>query len=752
METDTRHLTCRILAADDEPSILKLYQRILSPPPSRGRGLQDLADLEERLFGKGSGEEVAVDFELTTCHQAKEAVSAVQEALETSRPFAMAFLDIRMPPGPDGVWAAEQIRRLDPNIEIVIVTGYSDVSPDEILSRVPPAHKLLYLQKPFHANEMLQFSRALGAGWHAENDLQQLRKQLEDAVALRTRELTRTNSLLAEDIARRKAVQVQLEESETRYRHLFENAHDMIQSVDAEGRFLFVNQSWKNIMGYAEAEMNGLTLFDVIHPDSLVHCRKEFQKVLAGEPLKDIDVVFKQKNGGAVILEGSVVPRKINGKVSATHGFFRDVTARKAAEAQIRRNLEIQSVINRLLSLSLETLEFDEILSRSLDLIISLPHFVFEEKGCIFLMDQESQTLVLSAYKRQSSEEIVHCRTVEPDQCLCGKAAVSQKILFADSDDDRHDIRWEGMLPHGHCCVPIIRSGRTLGVLNLFLKPGHLRESWEEEFLRAVANALAGIIVRENAEKAKEKIEAQLYQAQKMEALGTLASGIAHDFNNILAAIMGNTELALFSEECPDPVRESLTEVHKASQRAVDLVKQILTFSRKDKGGTLPLRVGDMVQEVVLLLKSSLPPAITIVHSIGAEDARVESNPTHIHQILMNLCTNAAHAMGETGGLLEVIQRQVLITPLSKDVPETLASGAYIRLSVSDTGHGIKADALERIFDPYFTTKKQEEGTGLGLSVVHGIVEHLKGAVAVESKPGTGTTFHVYLPALDPET
>ena len=156
-----------------------------------------------------------------------------------------------------------------------------------------------------------------------------------------------------------------------------------------------------------------------------------------------------------------------------------------------------------------------------------------------------------------------------------------------------------------------------------------------------------------------------------------------------------------------------------------------------------------MVQEVAIMMKSSLPPSINIVQSIEAEDSLIESNPIHIHQILMNLCTNAAHAMGEKGGILELKQTKILIEKSTKDAPASLALGTYIKIRISDTGQGIEADAIERIFDPYFTTKKPGEGTGLGLSVVHGIVERLKGAITVVSEPGTGTIFHVYLPMLE---
>lgn len=241
-------------------------------------------------------------------------------------------------------------------------------------------------------------------------------------------------------------------------------------------------------------------------------------------------------------------------------------------------------------------------------------------------------------------------------------------------------------------------------------------------------------------------MEKQLTQTQKMEAMGTLAGGIAHDFNNLLGGIIGYTDLAMRKADKDSPLQKYLDQVLTASRRATDLVKQILTFSRsEDKEKKEPVQLSLIVKEALKLLRSTLPETIEIISKIEAKECFILANPTQFHQVIMNLCTNAAHAMKNNGGIMEV---RLTEETIEDAVYKGINPGPHIRLTVSDTGYGIKQEVLDKIFDPFFTTKKPGEGTGMGLAVVHGIVEGHNGHISVFSKEGQGTTFSILVPTV----
>jgi PAS domain S-box-containing protein len=253
------------------------------------------------------------------------------------------------------------------------------------------------------------------------------------------------------------------------------------------------------------------------------------------------------------------------------------------------------------------------------------------------------------------------------------------------------------------------------------------------------------VTARRQAQADKEQLEAQLRQSQKMEALGTLAGGIAHDFNNILGAILGYGELAQQIAAEGTPSRRYLDSVMHAAERAKILVEGILGFSRSGLGEHAPVNIRSVVSETLELLEASLPAGIRLESRLDAGDAAVIGDATYLHQVAMNLCTNAIQAM-EGGGVLSVSLERVEISESRALSRGSLAPGPYVRLIVGDTGAGIPATVLERMFDPFFTTKNVGEGTGLGLALVHGIVADLGGAIGVTTEVGGGTKFEVWLP------
>jgi nitrogen-specific signal transduction histidine kinase/ActR/RegA family two-component response regulator len=247
----------------------------------------------------------------------------------------------------------------------------------------------------------------------------------------------------------------------------------------------------------------------------------------------------------------------------------------------------------------------------------------------------------------------------------------------------------------------------------------------------------------------RKRLEEQLRQSQKMEAVGTLAGGIAHDFNNILGVIFGYAELSQDLAAGNSVLENNLSQILKAADRAKNLVSQILAFSRKNESDVKPLRAHLVIKEALKLLRASLPSTISIITDIDGTHDIVVADATQLHQIIMNLCTNAAYAMQHSGGTLEVKLKPLTLDEHSVRSYTGIAPGAYVQLSVKDTGMGIPADILDRIFEPFFTTKDVGRGTGMGLSVVHGIVKSLKGDVKVYSEPGRGAVFHVLLPRVE---
>jgi PAS domain S-box-containing protein len=354
-------------------------------------------------------------------------------------------------------------------------------------------------------------------------------------------------------------------------------------------------------------------------------------------------------------------------------------------------------------------------------------------------------TYVSPSVKRQrgySAEEAMALsieETLTPSSCELAMDIFSQELALEESGEEYDRARTrtieveqlcrDGSTVWGEVTASFLwgKGGKPVGVLGVTRDISERKQAGEE----------------------KANLEKQLQQAQKMEAIGTLAGGIAHDFNNILYSIMGNTEMTI--EDVPEGslARSNMERVLKATKRAKDLVKQILAFSRQSRQERKPLKVQTILEETLQMLRSSLPTTIEIQQDIDMKCGPVLADPTQIHQVIMNLCTNAYHAMREKGGKMGVTLTEVNID--SDDFAPTLGFklGPYLKLTVSDTGHGMGRQVMDRVFDPFFTTKGPGEGAGMGLSVVHGIVKNHGGDIRVYSEPGEGTQFEVYLPLVE---
>jgi PAS domain S-box-containing protein len=331
------------------------------------------------------------------------------------------------------------------------------------------------------------------------------------------------------------------------------------------------------------------------------------------------------------------------------------------------------------------------------------------------------------------------------DSVITTRTAWLAQIVIHPNDMPRFDAalrdHFAGSTPHYECEY---RVRQPDGEWRWVLARGRCLRDASGRPYRFVGSAI-DVTAEKQAQVDKEHLEAQLRQSQKMEAIGTLAGGIAHDFNNILGAILGYGELAHQHSAAGSALRRYLDNVMHAAGRAKTLVDRILGFSRSGLGERVPVNVQSVIEETLELLAASLPAGIRLEKTLEAGDAAVIGDATHLHQVAMNLCTNALHAM-EHGGVLSVVLERAELSEQRSLSRGTLSPGAYVRLVVSDTGTGIPPAVLERMFDPFFTTKGVGEGTGLGLSLVHGIVAELGGAIDVATRPEKGTKFEIWLP------
>jgi signal transduction histidine kinase/CheY-like chemotaxis protein len=320
-----------------------------------------------------------------------------------------------------------------------------------------------------------------------------------------------------------------------------------------------------------------------------------------------------------------------------------------------------------------------------------------------------------------------------------------QLMLHVIATASRIRGMYVGLLPDKKTTIP--DKSKTL-VSFILLNTANALESLDYHQLLRDQNLLLEKKVEERS-KALARSEKQLQQVMKLQAIGTLAGGIAHDFNNILFPIVGYTELTMDDIPEGNPSRNNLEEVLKAANRAKKLVQQILTFSRQNDQEFKPLKVQCLIKEALNLLRATIPSSIEIHTSIDQDCGLVKGDPTQIHQVIMNLGTNAYHALQETGGKLEVILKETYLSYEQSQQMVGMKVGRHLELTVKDNGHGMSPQVLERIFEPYYTTKEQGKGTGLGLSVIHGIIKNHGGDISVYSQAGVGSIFRVYLPVID---
>jgi PAS domain S-box-containing protein len=557
-------------------------------------------------------------------------------------------------------------------------------------------------------NQLVKTTQRFGKGemWartglpHSTNEIGLLAKSFDDMASL----------LEMRDIERKKAGEA-LRASEEMFRLLVENAPDAI-FVQTEGLFAYVNPAAVKLLGAKSPhQLIRRSNMERLHPDYREEVGRRIHLLsIEKKPVPNIELKFIRIDGSVVEVETSAVPITYNGQDGALV-FVRDISERKRAK-------EEHEHLNRLNRL---------ILGAASEGIIGLDvqgKAVFSNPSSAVMLGYEIEQML-----GKDMHQLIHHS--KPDGSVYPRNACPMHATLRTGNPCpmREEVLWRKngeKFPALYSCTPIIEAGNIIGAV---LTIRDITEHKKDEEIRSM-------------------LEAKLSQAQKFEAIATLAGGIAHDFNNILAPIIGFTEMALNDSSLPGQIRNGLEQVFNAGLRAKDLVRQILTFSRPDEEtGRRPLEISLIVKEVLKLLRASLPAAIEIKQNL--EKGRVLADATQIHQVLMNLCVNATHAMDDNG----VLEVNLFRVDLSEDDLESLSliglkPGPFLRLSVSDTGCGMDTATMPRIFEPYFTTKDFGKGTGLGLAVVHGIVKRHDGAISVKSAPGKGTTFTIYLPCL----
>jgi PAS domain S-box-containing protein len=559
----------RILVVDDNPSIHDDFRKILCPVQSQAGS--ELASLEADLFGEAPQETPAAAFEMDSAFQGQEALTKVKAADEEGRPYSLAFMDVRMPPGWDGIETISKIWKEYPAIQVVICTAYSDYSWNDILCRLGESDSLVILKKPFDNVEVLQLAHTLTKKWVMTKQAAARMADLDEAVKQRTHELLEANHLLQHEVDRRAAMEAALRESEERFHTSFESAAVGLAILRAEDRrFLDVNRHFIQLTGRSKEQLIGRTTAELGLWNEPAKREEIAGSLQAGKKVQNIEMALRREDG------------------------------------QVRQAL------------------------------MSVDHVTLGQQPCWL--------------------------------------AVLQDVTE------------------------------------------------------------------------QRELENQLRQAQKMEAIGQLATGIAHDFNNLLTIIHGYASLQLAKAEADTEMEKALKQVKMASERASALTRQLLAFSRKQVVQRKPLGLGAILANLQKMLARMVGETIQIECHAAAALPLIRADESNLEQVVMNLVVNARDAM-PSGGKVRVAASACSVSSLEVAGHPDRRAGNYVVLTVSDTGCGMDEQTLTRIFEPFFTTKPIGRGTGLGLSTVYGIVKQHEGWIDVQSEPGAGTTFRVFFPA-----
>jgi PAS domain S-box-containing protein len=679
----------RILVIDDNRAIHEDFRKILCAAPTHSDALEQAESL---LFEASPPSDHAAKrktYTIDSAFQGQGGLEKARQAAAEGQPYALAFVDVRMPPGWDGIETSARLWEACPDLQIVICTAYSDYSWDEMSAKLDSSDRLVILKKPFDTVEVLQLANALTEKWRLHQEVHSRLNELESLVQERTKVLQRTNEKLELEIVERKRAAEALRESEERYGLMFQWNPLPMWVVDMKSlAIVSVNETAITAYGYSRDEFLGMTLKDLQPREQMAELVRRLAEIdsMPGHVFRT-----RHRRKDACLIDVEIVTRTINfGGREARLTVANDITERKAAEDRIHEQA------------ALLDLAHDAIFVKDWEGTIK-----FWNKGAEHLFGWTSAEAV-----GRPSEAVFAANAARP---------------------------WETTLRE------LVEKGEWSGELHKLTKTGQkvvVDSSWT--LLRDDQDRPRSVLVIEADITEKKKLETQFLRAQRMEGIGTLATGMAHDLNNILAPILisaGTLRWDLGPEEREDAIKH----IEVGVKRGAEVIRQVLTFGRGVEGDRVAVNPAELLKEAVNIIGQTFPKDIAVVLDSADGLWPVIGDKTQIHQVLLNLCINARDAMPK-GGQLRLSARNITVDESFPVLHAPGRPGPYVLFEVSDTGCGIPTGDLERIFDPFFTTKEFGKGTGLGLSTVLGIVKSHQGMIGLDSEPGKGTTFKVLFP------
>ena len=701
MNKTTDNLNRRILVIDDNQAIHDDFRKILGESDSEDASLQAA---EARIFGAPA----AMLFEIDTASQGEEGLKMVEKALAEGRPYAMAFVDVRMPPGWDGIETTQRIWQVCPDLQVVICTAFSDCSWNEMQDQINPQDRLLVLKKPFDTIEILQMANALTQKWLRLQESKVEFGDLHHMVSERTRELEESQaaavSMMAdavrhrekaeqayEELKREMAERRMLEEKFREQASLLDKAQDAILAHDLEHRITYWNKGAERLYGWSAQEVGGRSVGQLLYKDPEAFQRASEQVIQTGEWVGEMHQIGK--DGRSLVIVGHwTLVRDAAGQPKSVLAINTDITGRKKTDEA----LKMQGRVLESMAEGVTVCDEDGLI-------------LFSNDSCNTMFGYKSGELIGQHYSV--------IRSLPQDE---GRRAMDELFRVL-----REKGAWMGeMNSRKKDGTPFITRSR-ISVL-------------EMDGVRSFVAVVEDITEKKN-------MEAQFLRSQRMESVGRLSSGIAHDMNNILTPIFISSFM-LRRKLPPDDFEKMLGNIETNAQRGADLIKQLLTVNCDMSGQRHVVETSQLASDMMKIMSGTFPKNITLSASTPEDVWPVIGDPTQLHQVLLNLCVNARDAM-PAGGVLTLTTENTRLDENFAAMNVDAMPGPYVVIRVSDTGDGIPADVIDKIFDPFFTTKETGKGTGLGLSTVMGIVKSHQGFVNLRSRVAMGSVFEIYLPA-----